>query len=193
MDYTPWFILVKILNCTMDMNRYFESYKSTAEQLINQAANYTEAEFSLAPAEEQWSMSEMYRHIVLVTEKCLDNVDSCREGNGKRQKFAFGPALFSLMGSFPPIKLRIKKVTESVKHIYNPEAITISEAVAELQASINKMEQYQAVVKNTDKHLRIEHWAGGWFTAAQWYQSAEMHIRHHLRQKKRIDAFLKKK
>eukprot|EP01035_Chromulina_nebulosa_P038386 gene38386-51852_t len=74
----------------MDMNRYFKSYKSTAEQLINQAANYTEAEFSLAPAEGQWSMSEI-------------------EENGKRQKFAFGPALFSLMGSFPPIKLRIKK------------------------------------------------------------------------------------
>jgi hypothetical protein len=30
------------------------------------------------------------------------------------------------------------------------------------------------------------------FSANEWYQFAEMHFRHHVRQKKRIDDYLKK-
>jgi len=41
-------------------------------------------------------------------------------------------------------------------------------------------------VRSAPKDARRKHWAGGWFSARQWYQSVEMHMRHHMRQMKRI-------
>ena len=38
---------------------------------------------------------------------------------------------------------------------------------------------------------KTKHPGLGYFSAEEWLQFAEMHFRHHLRQKKRIDEFLK--
>ncbi len=176
----------------MNIDLYFEKYKKTAEYLMNEADKYTENEFLTSLGEGQWSLGQMYHHIALVTDKCLTNIDGCGQGLGKQKAFALGPAIFSTMGSFPPIKMHIKKIPDSVSHLYHPEPKDIHQAITDLQQSIEKMKQYIPIVSAIEKNQRIEHWAGGWFTAAQWYQSAEMHIRHHLRQKKRIDAYLKK-
>lgn len=40
--------------------------------------------------------------------------------------------------------------------------------------------------KGKTKHPGLDY-----FSAIEWLQFAEMHLRHHLRQKKRIDHFLK--
>lgn len=172
------------------MKRYFDSYKAVAQMLIAEAKNYNEELFETQPAPGQWSLGQMYWHIASVTDVCLANIEVCKAGKGETKLLAVGPAIFSLMGSFPPIKLHIKNVPDVVAHLYNPKKTTISDAIIALQKSIEKMEQYLPIVLSTDKKQRVKHWAGGWFTAAQWYQSAEMHIRHHLRQKKRIDLFL---
>lgn len=164
--------------------------KKTAEQLIQDAKGYSKEEFGTKPGENFWSLGQVYRHIALVTHQCLANIDLCTAQQGKNKKTALGPALFSWMGSFPPVKIRVKKIQEGVEHLYTPAETSIEEAIQLLQASIEQMELYLPMAEAAPQHQRIKHWAGGWFTARQWYQSAEMHIRHHLRQKKRIDAFL---
>lgn len=171
---------------------YFEAYKKTASYLIDEAGNYSEQNFTKKPSTDEWGLAEMYHHIALVTHKCLDNVDVCKSGKGKAKKYAIGPAIFSLMGSFPPFKMHVHKIPDEVTHIYHPQAMNKADAITALQQTIERMEEYKTIVDSIPKNQRAKHWAGGWFTAMQWYQSAEMHIRHHLRQKKRIDSFLKK-
>ena len=38
---------------------------------------------------------------------------------------------------------------------------------------------------------KCRHFALGYLSAGQWLQLADMHLRHHLRQKSRIDSYLK--
>lgn len=193
MDYTPWFIFVNIIKTVMNKaNKYFNVYEDTANFFIKEARKYGD-DFLKKPNDEAWSLAQMYSHIALVTDKCLDNIDLCKNGEGKQQKFALGPAIFSLMGSFPPFKMHIHKIPNEVAAIYNPQAISIDDAITSLENSIKRMKQYIPIVNAIPKNQRAKHWAGGWFTALQWYQSAEMHIRHHLRQKKRIDVYIKNK
>lgn len=177
---------------TMEPKRIADKYRETALHLISEAKKYSPEEFAKSPAKDEWSMAQVYHHIALVTDQCLANAKLCAQGKGKRKSIAVGPAIFELMGSFPPIKLKIKKVPEQVKHLYHPENITIETAITRLEQSIRKMDTAIPMIDKADKSMRAEHWAGGWFNARQWYHSAEMHIRHHLRQKKRLDKFLGK-
>jgi len=174
----------------MEPKKIAEKYRDTARLFISDAKKYTAEQFTKSPAEGQWSMAQIYHHIILVTDQCLANATLCIHGKGKKKSIAIGPAIFELMGSFPPVKLKIKKFPNAVKHLYFPENISIDAAISGLEKSIRKMEQALQLISQAGTSMRVKHWAGGWFNARQWYHSAEMHIRHHLRQKKRLDRFL---
>jgi len=174
----------------MDLNKILERYKNTARLFISEAAKYSGQEFAQSPGADEWSLAQVYHHIATVTDQCLAYALQCAEGKAKNKPVAIGPAIFSMMGSFPPVKIKVKKIPGGVKHIYMPQNITKEQAVKGLEESIEKMEKARPAIQKASKSQRIEHWAGGWFNAAQWYHSAEMHIRHHLRQKKRIDKVL---
>lgn len=137
-----------------------------------------------APGE--WNAAQVADHICRTTHKCLDNAEDCINGNGEKGHAAFGPAIFSLMGSFPPVKLRIKNPPEAAGTIYAPETISAEQAEEGLKKAEARMWQVLAKLRHADPDMRIKHWAGGWFNAAQWFHNAEMHIKHHKRQLKRI-------
>jgi hypothetical protein len=51
-----------------------------------------------------------------------------------------------------------------------------------------------AAIKITESPFggKTKHPGLGYFSAHEWLQFADMHFRHHLRQKKRIDDFLER-
>jgi len=62
----------------------------------------------------------------------------------------------------------------------------------DLIAALDDLQALLALLPGSDNDRRIKHWAGGWFNATQWAHNAEMHLRHHLWQKRRIDKYLAK-
>jgi hypothetical protein len=44
--------------------------------------------------------------------------------------------------------------------------------------------------KTADARGKSKHPGLGYFTAQEWFQYVEMHMRHHLRQKARLDTYL---
>lgn len=98
--------------------------------------------------------------------------------------------IFSWMVSFPPIRLRIKKIPPGTEDIYTPRSIPKHEAIDQLKKSVDDMRRTIDTVRDCDPDVRIAHWAGGWFNAQQWIHSAEMHIKHHFRQLSRIEKQL---
>ena len=55
------------------------------------------------------------------------------------------------------------------------------------------MQMALPIVERASKSIRLKHWAGGWFNAAQWMHSAEMHAKHHFRQIVRLLKEMEKK
>ena len=176
----------------MNLRDKYDLYQLHTQKWLDALQTYNDIEFQLKPSEDDWSLSQVYDHIIQVTFKCLDNALLCSEEKGEKGHSGFGPALFSWMGAFPPLKLKVKKIPQGMEHIYNPKQIERSTAIEGLNKALKKMQEALPAIEKASKDQRIKHWAGGWFNASQWYHSAEMHIKHHFRQKKRLEQFIKK-
>jgi len=55
-----------------------------------------------------------------------------------------------------------------------------------------EMNQLAILIAETPFMGKTKHPGLNYFSANEWLQFADMHFRHHLRQKKRIDDFLKR-
>lgn len=177
---------------SMRVEKILNKFELTTNKWLNALSQYSEEEFNMKPSDNDWSLAEVYDHINQVSNECLTRAMACAKNKGQNGHSGFGPAIFSLMGSFPPVKLKIKKIPVGLEKIYAPQKINKTEAEKQLNEIKLKMKYSIQQIKFAGNDNRIEHWAGGWFNAKQWYQNAEMHIRHHLRQKKRIDKFISK-
>lgn len=169
----------------MSADKILESYAAHTLFWLNELERFPEGSF-LQSQTGEWSLAQVVDHICKVTHKCLDMAERCCDGKGEKGHLAIGPAIFSLMGSFPPVKLRIKNPPKPVEELYLPENISRAEAEKKLKEAELRMRQALLKIKNADPGFRTEHWAGGWFNAHQWFQNAEMHLKHHIRQLKRI-------
>lgn len=158
---------------------------------IKALSEYSDSEFIMKPSANEWSMSQVYNHIILVSKACIERSKLCMEGKGELGHSGFGPALFCFMGSFPPIRLKIKEIPFGLESIYNPIEISKQSAESELILVLNEMKAVSERLVISDSNMRLKHWAGGWFNANQWFHSAEMHLKHHFRQKKRLDNSIK--
>lgn len=169
----------------MKTEKIAENYTAHTHRWLNELRHFTNESF-VRSAPGEWSAAQVADHICRTTHKCLDMAEQCCDGRGEKGHAALGPALFSFMGAFPPVKLRIKNPPEAVAAVYAPEQLTLDAAAAKLQEAEARMRAVLSKIKTADPAFRAKHWAGGWFNAAQWYQNAEMHIKHHFRQLKRI-------
>jgi hypothetical protein len=70
--------------------------------------------------------------------------------------------------------------------VYHPENISAEQAKESLENALRTMRSARVKVEAADPKVRLKHWAGGWFNGLQWYHNAEMHMKHHFRQLKRI-------
>lgn len=151
--------------------------------------NYSLEELQTSPSETEWSLGQVYLHLIIGTEKFhLANVwKSIQEPQLAGEKSDFGKNLFKHNG-FPPVDIK----GPSGKPQPAPPQVTSKEG---LKSLIHKVKEevdkaYEALQqKETGK---FEHTAFGALTGAEWFQMIEMHWRHHLRQKAKIDEFLGK-
>lgn len=169
----------------MLVEKIVEKYSAHTRFWLEELKSFSPESFVQTRAGE-WSVAQVVDHVCKTTHKCLDMAEKCCNGEGEKGHLGLGPAIFSFMGSFPPIKLRIKNPPKEVESIYVPEAINIETAKRTLQDAELRMHEILPKIKNADPAIRCKHWAGGWFNALQWFQNAEMHIKHHKRQLKSI-------
>jgi|GEM_PF-4726455 hypothetical protein len=175
----------------MNPERVLQKYKEHTQRWIHEIDTFSPDTFNQSLA-GGWSTAQVIDHIAKTTSQCLQNAGLCCNGKGEKGHSGFGPAIFSLMGSFPPVRIKVKTPPKGVEHIYTPLPISQQEAKNALQQAMRQMEDILQLVQQADTSYRIAHWAGGWFNAQQWYHSAEMHIKHHFRQLKRIKNTIRK-
>jgi hypothetical protein len=66
----------------------------------------------------------------------------------------------------------------------------LKNALLQLKDEISRL---AILVSDSSHRGKTKHTGLGYFSTYDWLQFADMHFRHHLRQKKRIDDFLRKK
>jgi hypothetical protein len=148
---------------------------------------YSEADFQIKKAKDVWSLGQMYEHLQTSHSFFIYQVKNCleqRKGQIGGEKTEMGENIYKY-GTFPPIKVTIPEKyrgPEPVAKPLNEYAAILETMQADFQALVEPLEQNSGDYKTT--HARF-----GMLNALEWYKSAEMHLRHHLRQKQELEEF----
>jgi hypothetical protein len=149
---------------------------------------YSEADFLRKPDEDAWSIGQVYVHLVGSAKvfhlrqatQCLENPAHQNEG-----KTMPGRIVYFLGGMLP---MRIKVPPSPQYTPPQPQSIgEIREKIAALKPLMTEMADRIAQQSGSGK---TTHPAFGHLNAEEWFQLIDMHFRHHLRQKRRLDTFL---
>ncbi|BBH23741.1 hypothetical protein Back11_50860 [Paenibacillus baekrokdamisoli] len=151
---------------------------------------YTIEQLQLKPSEHEWSLGQMYNHLINITvgtqlraiEECASLGEQQPQASAKTEG---GEEIFQL-GGFPPVKLKGPNTPEFTPR--NPE--TKEELVAALDQVREKVEAWSSRISDISPIPKVEHRRWGWLNAQEWFRLIGMHYRHHLMQKGELDQRL---
>ncbi|MFF2158133.1 DinB family protein [Paenibacillus chitinolyticus] len=172
---------------TIDILNRFEQLTET---YIHELENYSLEELTRKPEEDQWSLGQMYVHLIgSVLYRHLPIMEACRTSSGSEEaagKTESGVEAYA-RGSYPPIRIQIPPSKE-----YTPlQPESKEQLVSGLRDVISAMRAIQPTLVDIPTANTVTHPGFGELNAVEWFALVEMHYRHHLRQKERLDAFLR--
>jgi hypothetical protein len=150
---------------------------------------YSETDFLAKQAAEVWSLGQMYEHLTTSHSFFIYQVKNClekRKGELGGEKTDIGKNIYQ-HGTFPPIKVSIPEKyrgPEPVARAISEYKVIFEQMKTDFTALVDKISADEGEYKTS--HARF-----GMLNALEWYQNAEMHLRHHLRQQKELEEFVK--
>lgn len=171
----------------MDIKNILEQFDQTMCVWITQLNRYNYQQLCLQPNAKSWSLGQVYEHLIADTEYYFQQIYHCLSTNENAQEDMADMAKeWFQNNSFPKVKLVGPPGNEAPPNPLNMHKLMND--LKKLKILMNKigMEILKSPNKGKTKHPGFLY-----FNAAEWFQFAEMHFRHHLQQKERIDAFLK--
>ncbi len=152
--------------------------------------SYSEEQFMFKQAKEIWSLAEMYEHVYESnTMFFLANSNKCilqRKGQLGGEISVFGKSVLEKL-SFPAIKIKVPEVFGEVKFDLKPMDFYKS-YFSELPNAIKELE---IKVLDANPEYKILHPAHfDYLNANEWLILAQIHMKHHLRQKKELESYL---
>ena len=161
----------------------------TIDTWINALSDYNLETLQEKIQKDSWSLGQVYNHILDDTNYYIEQIELCLTHNenqlGEMTEFAI--TLF-LKGEFPDIK--IKGDSSASKAIPQPSSkANLINQMIKLKIRLNSI---WIEVINGETVGKTKHPGLGYFSAQDWLKFSEIHMRHHLRQKGRIDDALKR-
>ncbi|TWI88949.1 DinB family protein [Chitinophaga japonensis] len=137
------------------------------------------------PQPGSWSMGQVYVHIIGDTAWFADQMEACllNNINSEQEMHEHAKAIFR-NNRFPDGPL------ENPANAGMPQPQSREALLQGLTAIHEKVNRLYARFDFSAATGKTEHPGFRFFNAAEWLQFAEMHMRHHQRQKQRIDDAL---
>lgn len=172
----------------MKNTKALKKFEQTLAFWNNELKKYDLNTLLKKPNSESWSMGQVYVHLIHSTLNFhLKQVNMCLENeeHSEKKKNFKGFMTYSILGSIPPIKVKVPpsefytpKQPESIEQILTG----LSKVKVEMELTLPKLEN--------KKQGKTIHPGFSYLSGDEWYRLIELHFRHHLRQKARIDQFL---
>ncbi|WP_428660383.1 DinB family protein [Runella sp.] len=164
-----------------------ENFDHTIDFWIMELEQYSFTQLCTKPSSAAWSLGQLYIHLINDTRFYIEQLRNCiaTNENADEEASAFAKAMF-FNNEFPDEAI---EGAPSNAYILQPDStLQLMNDFLNLKADIRTVGQL--IAENSSKG-KTKHPGLGYFNADEWFQFAEMHLRHHVRQKKRIDRFLK--
>ena len=153
---------------------------------INEFSRYDFEKIIAKPSENGWSMGQVGIHLWMSAkgfffksaEKCL-NKEGTEKGKGK----TFSGHIVFTLKVFPPVRYEMPQKVAVVPR--QPESK--GQLVAKLEEIKRMASDYIHRIPQSDPALKTKHPFLGWLNTGEWIALCNIHFRHHVRQKKRIE------
>ncbi len=184
----------------MDTKEILRKFEDTVSGYIRELERFSLEQLLWKPATDEWSLGQMYLHLIHSAQFMqLRNVALCLDGGptvlstGKTKQ---GEELFST-GSFPPDRIKVPASPQYTP----PQPESKEQLVDGLWETVRRMVEIEPSVASAFEQItqarsetgdetvrhRVVHPRLGGLDAIEWFCLIEMHYRHHLLQKKRLD------
>jgi hypothetical protein len=148
---------------------------------------YSFVQLYTKPSPESWSMGQVYKHLIENTLYYAEQIRICLSSNDNEVQEASAAAKILFQNNDFPDQL----IEGPPANQDTPQPRSKEELIHALHALKDEMNHLYPQIEKTNFKGKTKHPGLLYFNAGEWFQFAAMHFRHHLRQKKRIDEFLK--
>lgn len=163
-----------------------QSIQETVDQWILLIEELSEQQLKWKPSDTQWSICQVLVHILEETSFYLKQGEEAnlQENYLEKSKNDGGEMMFR-ENAFPNIQ-----IPGDPNSTTQPKSAFTKEELKALY--LNTYDQLISLLNESrDKRGKSRHPGLGYFTGLEWCQFAEMHMRHHFRQRDRILAAMK--
>ncbi|WP_410981631.1 DinB family protein [Bacillus cereus] len=167
----------------MNTNVILEKFEDLAAHYTNELETYSLEQFREKPSEDEWSLGQMYNHLLMASNMQLHAIEKCSTHSttidGKKTET--GEKIYA-MGSFPPIQIKIPN-----RPGYTPEnPIDKEDVKQQLLQLIKQTKEVEPTLASILSNQKVKHPGLGYLNAVEWFQLIYMHFSHHLHQKERM-------
>lgn len=171
----------------MDTKALEQKTHDVIDAYIKKLDRYTYEQLTLQPAEDSWSVGQVYIHLWMSAkgfffkkaELCLTSGEGTVTGKGKNWK---GALVFTI-GKMPAVRVRMPG--EVAVQPRMPESK--DQIKAKLLEVRNLATDYSRRIQDADPAVRARHPFLGYLNAAEWISLCNIHFRHHEAQMRRIE------
>lgn len=170
----------------MDLQKLERSTHEIIDYWINEYKRYSWEQISAKPSEHDWSLGQVGIHLWMSAKgfffkKAQQGLNQQETQEGKGKSFS-GHIIFTLR-MFPPLKYEMPGSVAVVPK--QPESK--EQLIAKLEEVKAMATEYIRQIPQSNARLKLKHPFLGWLNTAEWIELCNIHFRHHLRQKKRIE------
>jgi hypothetical protein len=157
-------------------------FNDTIDTWIMALDDYTLDMLCREPKQGSWSLGQMYTHIIDDTNWFVEQMKAALSTNADSDKEMHDDAKYMFMANgFPDIMIEGPATNTFIPQPTNKD--TLRQSLQTIKDEVNRLNF--SLTKGKTRHPGLLY-----FNALEWLQFAEMHMRHHFRQKKRIDEVL---
>lgn len=164
------------------------SFELTVERYLAELTKLNMDKIHRKLNEEDWSIGQMYVHLIQSAFMHLHNVEqclACSEStlNPAKEKTEQGKIVFKLE-QFPAVRIKVPASPN-----YTPQPPESMEQLVEgLHSVVKRMRNTESVLLQVPVSNKILHPAFGALNAQEWFMLIEMHYRHHFLQLDRLKS-----
>ncbi len=154
---------------------------------IKELENYSFVQLCIKPSPTAWSLGQLYGHLMEDTHFYLAQATLA----ASTDEHAFEEASPTAKGMFLRNTFPDEIIEGAPANALIPQPDSGQQLMNGLLNLKEKMRQVYELVSTSPYKGKTKHPGLGYFSAEEWLRFADMHFRHHLRQKQRIDRFIK--
>jgi len=169
----------------METNRVttlLERFNDTIDQWIKAVDDYTLDMLHRQPQPGSWSLGQVYTHIIDDSNWYVEQMKAALATDADSEKEMDDRAKYMIKhNGFPDMLIEGPSTNKPIAQPQSKEALV--QSLQTIKDEVNRLDLSHAVGKTPHPGFL-------YLNALEWLQMMEMHMRHHFRQKNRIDSAL---